>query len=551
MPFDNYVAGAVARELNTALKGGKVERVYQPSASDIILFVNTPREKARRVLLLSANSSLPRIYLSDLKSGNPQNPPAFCMLLRKHLIGGRIAEIRSVPSERIIHIAADTYSELGVPERKTLVIELMGKHSNIILLRENENPASSDTLSGGIIIDSIKRIYEDMSRVRQILPGIDYELPPPSSKMPPIIEAEFETEGTRAAWDRRAEAGDYAPAIWYAPDGAMRDFHVFPLTSYAGFTETRFASVSEMLETWFEGKESGNRLNQKTADLTRAVSTRLNKALLKKQRLLEDMNKAEKADEYRKQGDLITANIYRLERGMKSVSVLDYVDGREITIALDPLETPAQNAQRYYKKYAKAKTAKTEKRTQLELTEREIDYLESYLVWIADAKTDDDAALLREELASLGYVRRGKFTAKPSSSAPKRLTYELGNGFSVSVGRNNRENDALTMKTARPFDLWLHTKDIPGSHVVLSRTGNAENGAGTQPGRDTDPADVFGADTIRKAAGIAAYHSKARGSSNVPVDYTYIRYVKKPAGAKPGMVIFTHNKTIYVNPELP
>jgi predicted ribosome quality control (RQC) complex YloA/Tae2 family protein len=545
MPLDSYVTGAVARELNTALSGGKVERVYQPSAADIIIYVNVPREKERRALLLSASSGMPRAFLSTLKSGNPQNPPAFCMLLRKHLIGGRVSEIRAVPSERIICITADTRSELGVPERKALVIELMGKHSNIILLRES-GERTGDILADGIIIDSIKRVYEDMSRVRQVLPGFRYELPPPSSKLPPVIEAEFETEGTRAAWNLRAGAGDYAPAIWFDPDGSMRDFHVFPLASYEGFARTDFPEISQMLETWFEGKETGNRLRQKTADLTQAVSARLNKALLKKQRLLEDMQKAERAEEYRKKGDLVTANIYRLKRGAKSVSAFDYTDDREITIELDPLETPAANAQRYYKKYAKAKTAKIEKRKQLDLTEREIDYLESYLVWLGDVKTDDDAALLREELSSLGYVRRGKFAAKPSSAAPKRLSYDLGNGFTATVGRNNRENDALTTRAAKPYDLWLHTKDIPGSHVVLSRDANA----GAPAGPNSDPADIFGAEAIRKAASIAAYHSKARGSSNVPVDYTYIRYVKKPAGAKPGMVIFTHNKTIFVNPEI-
>jgi predicted ribosome quality control (RQC) complex YloA/Tae2 family protein len=487
------------------------------------------------------------------------------MLLRKHLIGGRIVDIRSVPSERILRIDFDTRSELGVPERKTLVFELMGKHSNIILLRGGANKTadgsageSANATDDGIIIDSIKRVYEDMSRVRQTLPGLRYELPPPSTRMPPVIEAEFETEGTREAWDRRGEADDYDPIIWFDADGAMRDFHVFPITSYAGLAKTKFVSVSEMLETWFESKETGNRLTQKTSDITQAITVRLNKALLKMQRLLEDMSRAERADEYRKRGDIITANIYRLKQGVKSVSLPDYTDGGEITVELDPLETPARNAQRYYKKYTKAKTAKTEKRKQLELTEREIDYLESYLVWIADAKTDDDVAELREELALLGYIRRSKFAAKPASSAPKRLTYELGNGFLVSVGRNNRENDELTMKNAHPYDLWLHTKDMPGSHVVLSRNGNAETGAGFDgaaavktAGRDTDPVDVFGADTIRKAASVAAYHSKARGSSNVPVDYTYIRHVKKPAGAKPGMVIFTHNKTVYAHPELP
>jgi predicted ribosome quality control (RQC) complex YloA/Tae2 family protein len=541
MPFDSYVISAVAHELNNELEGGKIEKVYQPSATDIIIGVNVPREKKRRVLLLSANSSLPRVYLSKLQSGNPQNPPAFCMLLRKHLIGGRIAGVSAVTSERIIRITADTHSELGVPEKRSLVFELMGKHSNIILLRGDS----------GVIIDSIKRIYHDMSRVRQVLPGLEYELPPPSTRMPAVTEAEIESGVGLAELNKLDAEHKYEPRIWFGADGFMRDFHVFPLTAYDGFTYESFtaedAGVSEMLETWYEGKQTGNRIHQKSADMTRVLQTRLSKAQLKKQRLLEDLTKAEKSEEYRKKGDIITANIYMLKRGMDSASLPDYTENAEIKIALDPLLTPAQNAQRYYKKYAKAKTAKIEKRKQLNITEREIEYLESYLVWIADAKTDDDLAELREELSTIGYMKRGKYAARPQANAPKRLRYNLGDGLIVNVGRNNKENDALTTKSAAPYDLWFHTKDIPGSHVVLSREANSD-AAKNNP--SADPAEIYGADAIRQAAAIAAHYSKARESSNVPVDYTYIRYVKKPAGAKLGMVIFTHNKTIYVDPEL-
>jgi predicted ribosome quality control (RQC) complex YloA/Tae2 family protein len=530
--------GAVTHELNDRLGGGKIDRIYQPSASDIILGVNVPREKERRVLLVSANSSLPRSYLSNLAAANPQSPPAFCMLLRKHLIGGRITEICGPRSERILFVTVDTHSELGVPEKKTLVFELMGKHSNIILVR-------GEAAHGGVIIDSVKRVYPDMSRVRQTLPGLEYELPPASSGISPVIKEELASGRTQREFDSLAEAHDYTPRIWLDESGAMRDFHVFRLGVYEGLPYQTFDSVSEMLETWFEGKETGNRIQQKSADLTQAVNTRLKKALLKKQRLLEDLAAAEKADDYRKKGDLITANIYRLHKGLDSAPLEDYATGEEVTVTLDPLLAPAQNAQRYYKKYAKAKTAKTAKRGQLTITQREIDYLESYQLWLADAKTDSDLDELREELVTLSYLKRKKHSARPSSSSAKKLTYDLGGGFTATVGKNNRENDALTTRIAKPYDLWLHTKDIPGSHVILS----AEHAPAA--GRDTDPAAVYGEDAIRTAAAIAAYYSKARGSANVPVDYTYIRHVKKPAGAKLGMVIFTHNKTLYADPALP
>jgi predicted ribosome quality control (RQC) complex YloA/Tae2 family protein len=530
--------GAVTHELSDRLVGGKIDRIYQPSASDIILGVNVPREKERRVLLVSANSSLPRSYLSKLAAANPQSPPAFCMLLRKHLIGGRIANISGPPSERILFITVDTRSELGVPEKKTLVFELMGKHSNIMLVR-------GEAAHGGVIIDSVKRVYPDMSRVRQALPGLEYELPPASSGLSPVIKEELAAGRTLREFDDLAQANDYTPRIWLDEAGAMRDFHVFRLGVYEGLHYQTYDTVSEMLEAWFEGKETGNRIQQKSADLTQAVAARLKKALLKKQRLLEDLAAAEKAGDYREKGELITANIYRLQRGMSSAALEDYASGRDVTVALDPLLTPAQNAQQYYKKYTKAKTAKTAKRGQLTITQREIDYLESYRIWLADAKSDADLDALREELVTLGYLKRKKHATRPSSSAAKKLTYDLGGGFTATVGKNNRENDELTTRTAQPYDLWLHTKDIPGSHVILS------SAYGVTAGRTADPAEVYGETAIRRAAAIAAYYSKARDSSNVPVDYTYIRYVKKPAGAKLGMVIFTHNKTLYTDPALP
>jgi predicted ribosome quality control (RQC) complex YloA/Tae2 family protein len=538
MPFDNFVTGAIARELEQSLTGGKIERVYQPAGLEIILHVNVPPRAggpddamtARRHLdlLVSAQGSHPYIYISETKSGNPQNPPAFCMLLRKHLIGARVERVRQVERERIIRMELDASDELGVHGRRTLIFEIMGKHSNIMLLDDRD-----------VVLDSIKRVYADMSRVRQIIPGMAYTRPPAGKGIGPLMESETRTGRPLSYYEDLAGRGGYAPQILTDGDGRMKDFYVFDLGVHDGLVRERCPSVSAMLERYYEEKETGNRLAQKSADLRQILKSNLDKLYLKKQRLLEDIEKARRADGYRRRGDLITANIYRLKQGMKEATLEDYAAEADIRpqqpptvkIPLDPLLTPAQNAQRYYKKYAKAKTALTEKARQIELTTRDIDFLESYKVYLDNAADAADIDGLREELTDLGYVRRRGRNPAKRSVKKEYLRYESSAGLAIYVGRNNRENDELTLRKARSDDLWLHTKDIPGSHVIL--TSGADEAS------------------VREAAQIAAYYSKARRSESVPVDYCLVKYVKKPAGAKPGMVIFTHNRTLYVTPKLP
>jgi predicted ribosome quality control (RQC) complex YloA/Tae2 family protein len=355
------------------------------------------------------------------------------------------------------------------------------------------------------------------------------------------MEQEVEQYNDLAELVSFATDSKYSPRIYFAEGNRMLDFHVLPIRMYDGLIHQTFDTVSGMLETFYDQKDAGNRMNQKTADLTKAVKTGLDKLYLKKQRLLEDLKKAEQSDIYRLKGELITANIYMLEKGMDTANLPNYAkfdpetgEPEILKVALDTLKTPSQNAQQYFKKYSKAKTAVIMKGEQLKRTNREIGFLESYKVFIDAAKDASDVDELREELADLGYIRRRKKTQQRKKASAFYKSYKTSSGLPIIVGKNNRENDELTFKKAAKEHLWLHTKDIPGSHVILAAT-----------------ADRRDEKSIHEAAAVAAFFSKAKDSSNVPVDYTEVRYVKKTPGGKPGMVIFTHNKTVYVNPTLP
>jgi predicted ribosome quality control (RQC) complex YloA/Tae2 family protein len=559
MPFDNYVAGAVSRELDNLCAGGRIERIYQPEREELILCINRPpgedRPAGRYNILLSANAGRPLLYVSENRDAGPQNPPAFCMLLRKYLIGARLLSVTRIGRERIVRFDFATSSELGVKGERSLLIELMGKHSNIIFCE----PADENTIDGTDdigalrIVDAIKRISSDISRVRQTLPGMTYLLPPPGKGISPVMAEETKhgdlTGKDAAYFDRLLENGDYAPMIFFEPleDGSARavDFHIFRLGVYDGLVTHVFEgedAVSAMLEAWYDSRETTGRLTAKANEVESALGVRLDKLYLKKQRLLEDLADAARAGEHRKTGDLITANIWRIEKGAARVALEDYAeDGAVRTVDLDPKLTPAQNAQHYYKLYSKAKTSAVFKARQLEETDEQIDYLESVAHFLRDAKNPAEVSGLRTELEETGYLRpRGKKPkARLGHGGRARQTfnpveYTLSSGAKIFIGRNNTENDELTFRFADKDDIWLHAKDIPGSHTVLKTDGHPPS-----------EQDLF------EAAAAAAWHSKARLSEGVPVDYTQIRHVKKPSGAKPGYVIFTKNRTLYVTPSQP
>ena len=559
MAFDGIVTRTMVRELQDKILLGKIEKVYQPEADELVFHIHTRNGNVK--LLASAGSAHARVCFITENPVNPPAPLAFCMLLRKHLQGGRITDISQKGSERIIEISLETLNELGFTMSKKLIFEIMGKHSNIILV----------DIGSGKIIDSIKRVSFDVNRVRQILPGMIYAYPPEQDKIPfreitpeqlatlpadgksilrsiggiaPAFAEELALRSGDARWDFFAsviaavESGMSEDSRVYLDEGgAPIDFYPVPLSELEqSCTVEKFNDLSSAMEFYFDKKDSSNQGRQKSHDLIKAVNAQLDKMYLKKKRLSEDLLKAENSEDLRLYGELLTANIHLIKPGMKSVEVTNYYDGMTVTIPLDVKLSPAKNAQHYFKKYGKSKTAIKEKQIQLEENESEIKYLESVLSFLENTDDVGEIESIRAELVETGYVRRRKQAGgfKEKKYKPMPYRYTLTNGMSVLVGRNNKENDFLTFKTAGNKDLWLHTKDIPGSHVIV-QSGGAE----------------LDEEAVWEAAAIAAYHSKARTSENVAVDYVPVKYVKKPAGAKPGMVIFTNNRTVYVNPAVP
>ena len=594
MAFDGIVTRAMTRELKEKILYGKIEKVYQPEAEELVFHIHTKNGNLK--LLASAGSAHARLGFITENPVNPPAPLAFCMLLRKHLQGGRITEISQKGSERIIEISLETLNEMGFTMSKKLIFEIMGKHSNITLV----------DIASGKIIDSIKRVSFDVNRVRQILPGMRYEYPPAQDKIPfgeitaeqlealpadgksilgavggispafaeelalhtgkarseylaSVLRAidfgksggsggscgsgdsggfcDFATADGAFGWDSRNTGVACSPRVYTDKDGSPIDFYAFSLSQLEESCEVLpFDSLSAAMEFYFGKKASSNQGRQKSHDLIKSVKAQLDKMYLKKKRLSEDLLRAENSEDLRLFGELLTANLHLVSPGAKSVEVTNYYDGSLVSIPLDVKLSPSKNAQRYFKKYGKAKTAIKEKQIQLAENDDEIKYLESVLSFLENTEDVAEIESLRAELVETGYVRRrkqaGGFKEKKYKPAPYR--YTLSNGMSVLVGRNNKENDYLTFKLAGNKDLWLHTKDIPGSHVIVQSAG-----------AELDEASIW------EAAAIAAYHSKARTSENVPVDYVPVKFVKKPSGAKPGMVIFTNNRTVYVNPKIP
>ena len=567
MAYDGIITYAEAKELNERIVPGKIEKIYQPGPEDLLVHIHTQRGNVR--LFMSSGSQSARVCLTEGSYTNPDQPPTFCMLLRKHLQGGRITAVRQKDSERIIEIDIEALNEMGFSVCRRLIVEIMSKHSNIVLI----------DLETGKIIDSIKRISIDVNRYRQLLPGVVYQYPPEQDKIPfrevgsltglpcgdraimakvsgisPAVSREMlrYCEGNDASLISGAPAkrlleivasvedGSCRPRVYADSEGTPREFHICDLEEYADLETVFFDTLSGCIDYFYSNRESSNLVRQKSMPLMKSAQAALDKAMLKKKKLSEDLLNAENSEKYRLYGELLTANIHMVEPGAKNVTVTNYYDGSLITIPLDEKMNASANAQRYFKKYSKARTAIHEKQTQLEENDRDIEYLESVVQNIEAADSVPLLESIRDELEQTGYVRRRQKAAqrRKKNAKPEPYRYALSDGTMVLVGRNNLENDWLTMKFASKTDVWMHTKDIPGSHVIVR----------LEDGRNVDD---LPADLIYEAASVAAYHSKAGSGDNVPVDYVPVRYVKKPAGSKPGMVIFTHNRTVYVTPKLP
>lgn len=560
------VTYAAVQEFQDKLTLGKIEKIYQPQPEQLLFNIHTRQGKQKLFISSAGNHSA--MYLVDETPENPPEPPVFCMVLRKHLSAARISEIVQHENDRIIEIIMETVNELGFSVNKKLVIELMGKHSNVLLI----------DMTTDKIIDSIKHVSIDVNRARQILPGKAYQYPPAQEKIPfteitaddiqRLTSSELQPEraimaevqgispalaetiaaAVSASGDPDAcfdslqeiidavKSGYPSPVVYVDETGKPVDFHITPLTVYENsYDALEFDTFSEAARYFFSHRESSNTIKQKSNDLMRVVKSHLDKLKLKTQRLNEDLIKAENSEKYRIYGELLTVNLHLAKPGASSITVLNYYDGNQLDIPLDPKFPPSKNAQNYYKKYGKSKTAVKEKKVQLEEVGREIEYLESVVSFIDRAASIEEVDLIKQELIESGFIRfRKTKKEQKKASKPKPYSYTISSGKTVLVGRNNKENDWLTLKKASGTDMWFHTKDIPGSHAILFLEG-------------MEPTE----EELFETAAIAAFHSKGADSENVPVDYTKVRHVKKPSGAKPGMVIFYHNRTLYVTPKLP
>lgn len=560
MSFDGLFTKVMADELSHALKGGRINKVHQPYKNEVILTIRA--NGVNQKLLLSAHPSYARAQMTNEAYENPSEPPMFCMLLRKHIEGHILEDLYQIDNDRMIVFEIKGRNEIGDISYKQLIIEIMGRHSNIVLVDKSRN----------IILDSIKHISFAVNSYRAIMPGQPYVFPPAQNKQNPFSATEDDVlrnlDFNSGKLDRqlveyfagisplfakevifqsglakrttvsklfismikKIQIGDISPSIMTA--AGKEAFYLFPLEHIKGEIKG-FSSLSEMLDRFYFGKAERDRVKQQGNDIERFIHNEKEKNEKKIEKLEATLREAEQSDKFQRFGELLTANLYAAKKGMKEIEVINYYDeaGTTITIPLDPRKTPSENAQKYFSKYQKAKNAIGAVMEQIEIAKQEVDYFDNLLQQI-QAASPKDIQEIREELVEGGYIReRQKRTGKKPQNAKPVLDYfHSSDNTEIIVGKNNKQNDYLTNKLAARDDIWFHTKDIPGSHVVI---------------RSKEPSEQ----TIREAAMLAAYFSKARNSSSVPVDFTKVRYVKKPSGAKPGFVIYENQQTVYVTPD--
>ena len=565
MPLDALCLTAVAGEVRAAVQGGKIDKIYQPTRDEVVLYIRGPAGNVR--LLLSANPGHPRAHLTERNRENPEQPPMFCMLLRKHLQGARILELNQPPLERILDFRLETLDELGDRVERRLVLEAMGRSANLLLL-DGE----------GRIVDCTRRVDGDLARgQRQLLPGLFYRQPPAVDKLNPFTLEPEELRLTLEnplgkAWDKLLldsftglsplvarelafRAGDdpeklaveleklgiaveenhFTPYL-LVREGKPVDFTFLPVLQYGPETESiPRESFSALLDDFFSDRESAERVRQRGQDLVKSVTSARDRTARKLGNQARELEATKNRERLRELGDILTSNLHLMERGMSTFRTMDFYDpeGGEVDIPLDPLLTPQQNAAKYYKEYNKAKTAEEMLTIQIEKGEKELEYLNSVLENIALAEGEKDLQEIRQELTETGYLRRPKTAAKRAKKVSgKPMEFRSSSGLRISVGKNNSQNDLLTTKLAYKSDIWLHTQKIHGSHVILWLEGGEAD-----------------ARSLTEAAQLAAYFSQARDGSKVPVDYTPVKYVKKPAGARPGMVVYTTYQTAVVEPD--
>lgn len=592
MPFDGVVTKCIVNELTETLLGGRVEKIFQPERDEILMNIRSLGQNLK--LVISASANYPRIHLTQVSKENPSVPPVFCMLLRKHLASGKITGIDFHDYERIVTIRIESTNEMGDLSEKKLIVEIMGRHSNIIL-----------TNSENKIIDSIKHVDFEISSVREVMPAREYVFPPAQNKLSlenikidelikplllnPIDSSSPEADNIkmslskyllnnikgfspllcneicyRSGLDEKTQIcdlceteiaklkkeiislfeeiknSDFSPCIIYnsLEENLPVDFHSIKMQQFV--TAKYMPSISDTLDTFYSKKDWAERLKHKKADLSKVLNNsldRCNKKLSLQQDKLREVSTRESLKLF---GELITANIYCIPLGVKKVMLSNYYseNNEMIEIPLDEYLSPQQNAQRFYKQYAKAKTAYSFTSQQVEANLKELEYLESVQHLLENCVSMQEIDEVRQELAEQGYINakiakgsKGKGSTKKQKNLSAPLHFKSSDGLDIFVGKNNKQNDELTLKIASSNDTWLHTRNIPGSHVIIRKM------QASIP--DT---------TLLEAATLAAFYSKAKFSSNVGVDYTTVKNVKKPSGAKPGMVIYNDFKTIIVTP---
>ena len=561
MAFDGIMMTMVRREMSDVLIGSRVNQIYQP-ARDELVFAFRTQQGTKKVLIRLSDS--PRVHISSCSIENPPVPPMLCMLLRKRLGGARLSDITQPKNERVLCLHFEALNEIGDREKLKLYIEIMGRYSNAVLTDGEDR-----------VIDTVRRIDFSVSEERVLLPKMPYELPRMQDKLC-IEENEPETiceriealgGGDRAALNtiqgispmiareicyraekdsmleqisalkKLVEEGKGEPTLIYRADGSPMDFAFMDIRQYEGaLTVRRFETFGELLDTFFSDRDRLARMKARSADIGKLLNNGIDRLSRKINLQRADLKKCADREQLRIKGDLLQANLYRIERGATSVTVENFYDENNatVTIRLDPTVSPAMNAQRCYKEYNKAKTREVMLTEQIQKATEELAYLESVQEMLSRCESEAELSAIREELRELGYIKTQKGTAKRKDKPLPPIEYESSDGFRILVGRNNKQNDQLTLRTANKNDLWLHTKEIHGSHLIIVADGKEIS--------DT---------AIMEAARIAAMHSKGKDSAQVPVDYTRVKNVSKPNGALPGKVIYVNYNTVYVTPGIP
>lgn len=561
MALDGIFLSTITSEIRNEIIDCKIDKINQPEKDELLISI---RGKKNIKLLISANATYPRIHLTDISKVNPMQPPMFCMVLRKYLTNGRIKNIYQLDSDRILCMDISNTDELGFDSIYTLIVEIMGRHSNITLIRARDNK----------IMDCIKHITPEINSFRTLLPGMEYKYPPKSEKLNPfnfsydevtarakennfILDKNFlfnvftgfskiisKDLFTRASFKEpvtipsllheveellNSLGNNKFNFVIYYDGNKPIDFYCYPLINYKDSINKEFPTASKLLDSFYSEKDKQDRIKGRTQDIEKLISTNLDRCYKKVEILNSILEEAKEKDTYKIFGELLTANIYSIKLGDKNIKLWNYYseDNEYLDIKLEENLTPSENIQKYFKKYNKLKKSEISALEQIKYAEEEINYLTSVLNSISHINSYDEIHEIREELIEAGYIKFKKTKIKNKPTKPHH--YISSNGLDIYVGKNNIQNDYLTLKFANKNDLWFHTKNIPGSHVIIR-------------GKNISESDIM------EAAILAATFSKAQNSSNVPVDYTEIRNVKKPSGAKPGMVIYSTNKTIYVNP---